>query len=217
MDIKQGNGTALLENYWQTSKTKCGKYSPVPPPRSSWTWLTKSKREFVSEYKKSDLLRTLEINLNSETIGILPPPLINIYKSIIESKYILELENNWDDEGSPPYKKSTWKTAIKFLITLSNLAYDKIGVIIDAPRIYHSSEGSIDLLWKKDHYRLLINIPEDQDSLATFYGDDYESQKIEGAFDPNKNNLNGGEKNYYTKNKKGSPYDNFFRPFCRIN
>ncbi|MBA7567308.1 hypothetical protein ES708_09018 [subsurface metagenome] len=132
----------------------------------------------------------LDIYSESDYIDFLPNTLLHIYDEIEESKYILQLKDNWDDEGSPSYKKSTWIKTIKFIINLSNSALDKCDLIIPRPKIYHGSNGSIDILWKNEDFRLLINVPEDIESSATFYGDDYDKQKIEGTFNPGK--LNSG-------------------------
>ena len=66
---------------------------------------------------------------------------------------------------------------------------DEFGRTIEAPKIYHGPAGSIDILWKHPKYRILINIPEDPNVPATFYGDDYKLEQIEGKFDPNKLNM----------------------------
>ncbi len=135
--------------------------------------------------------RNLIINFNSHEVGTLPYNLKDIYDEIQESKYILEFDDDWDDEGSPSYKESTWETAVKFLINLVNMANNKIGFIIPTPKIYHSSDGSIDILWENEQFRFLINFPDDVNTKPSFYGDNYMSKKVEGSID-DPQNINPG-------------------------
>lgn len=136
------------------------------------------------------LIHNRQIYLNNELIVELPSRFEDLYECIEKSKYILELKENWDDEGSPPYKKSTWIRAIKFVSDYALWIFTETNKVIDTPKICHGPNGSIDILWKKGNYRLLINIPENTEKPASFYGDDYNSQKVKGEF--NISNYNQG-------------------------
>ncbi len=130
----------------------------------------------------------LQVELNNNIITELPFRFFKIYQAIEKSKYILELEDDWDEEDSAGYKENTWKKAIEFIANYANWVLDETSIIIDTPKIFPGPEGSIDILWKKHKYRLLINIPEDPQSPASFYGDDFESEQIKGTFEPSKFN-----------------------------
>ena len=67
--------------------------------------------------------------------------------------------------------------------------FNKFNEVIDIPKIYPSSEGSIDLDWETDQYGLLINISQ-FGKRATFYADNKGKQKLEGEFDPKNFNIN---------------------------
>lgn len=110
-------------------------------------------------------------------------PETEVQKEIQESKYILDLADNWDDEGSKGYQLSTWQRATSFLSNLSAKAWDSFRVTIDAPKIYHGPDGSIDVFWKTDKYQILANIPEDPSLPATFYGSNFKKDSIKGTFD----------------------------------
>jgi len=120
---------------------------------------------------------------NGKTLRI-SSELILLIQSIEKSKYILDLKDNWDDEGAKAYLEDTWIKAIRFIVNYAELILANTGKSIIAPDIYHGPDGSIDLLWKHLSFNLLINIPKDNMLLGTFYGDDYSSQKIEGSFNP---------------------------------
>ncbi len=92
-------------------------------------------------------------------------------EQIRKSAYILEYEDNWDDEGSIAYSKKTFSAAINYAIEYSRAIWEEEFVLIDAPRILPGPEGSIDLLWDKQTYRLLLNIHPYPKQTASFYGD----------------------------------------------
>ncbi|MCP4697502.1 MAG: hypothetical protein GY862_11710, partial [Gammaproteobacteria bacterium] len=126
----------------------------------------------------------ITIKLESHAIIELPAKLAKIAESIEESKYILELEKDWDGEGGEKYSYSTWFRAIDFLTKYAGWALNAFGHIIDNPEIFHSENSSIDMLWKTKKYRLLINFPADSTIPASFYGDDFKFDKIKGTFEP---------------------------------
>ena len=160
-----------------------------------WNWkstFTKTPHRRERQFPLEEIVflkkETIEIELGNKVIAELPINLIAICQAIEQSKYILELEDDWDEEGSEGYKKSTWKKAIEFIANYANWVLDETSIIIDTPKIFPGPEGSIEILWKKPKYRLLINIPEDPQSPASFYGDDFESEQIKGTFEPSKFN-----------------------------
>lgn len=128
------------------------------------------------------------LTVNGKNIVIVPKPLISIFEAIDKSKYILDLKENWDDEGTANYSFEVWEKAILFVSRLSIKIYKTCNQIIIAPKIYHGPNGSIDVYWENESFNLLINIP--QDGLGTFYGDNYKDNKSEGSFDPSTINLN---------------------------
>ncbi len=108
--------------------------------------------------------------------------LSEINKAIQESKYILDLKDDWDDEGSVGYDMSTWKRTIEFLLTLARNALNAFGVVIDTPKIYHGPNGSIDMLWKNENYKILVNFPKDGTQPASFYGNTASKETVKGTF-----------------------------------
>jgi len=131
----------------------------------------------------------LVVKLDSVRQVELSPKLRDIANAIEESKYILEIEADFDDEGSQGCQFSTWEKAINFLVKYSQWALKSFNYIIDRPKIYDGPDSSVDILWKTESYRLLINFPQETTQPASFYGDDRAMNKIKGTFDPQKNNL----------------------------
>lgn len=118
-----------------------------------------------------------------KTVATLPDELKDLASAVEKSKYMLELGNNFDDAGSPAYSEDTWEKAVIFITNYACWLFDIFGKIIATPKIYHAPEGSVDLYWENERFNLLINIPAGGEP-ATFYGDNYGSQVIEGKFDP---------------------------------
>lgn len=111
------------------------------------------------------------------------PESAKISAAINASRNILELEDDWDGEGSRSYLIETWTRATEFLRLYALRSWERHGTIIDAPRILPGPDGSIDIHWKSGLHELLVNIPVDPTKPASFYGDDYGIARIEGTFD----------------------------------
>ncbi len=118
---------------------------------------------------------------------------LDIYKGlkaeIEQAKRILELEDDWDGEGSLGYSEDTFNRAITFLTTHVERLWDTYSIPLPIPRIGPGPDGSIDLHWKQPSWELLVNIPADANEMATFYGDNYAAQKFRGSLDPKNFNL----------------------------
>lgn len=103
----------------------------------------------------------------------LPSELYHIECEIQASDYILELEDNWDDEGALRVDDVVYKNATNFLINYSKWIFQNKGYIIQAPQINPCRDGSIDLSWRIPKARMLINFKNDGSDLAHYYGDYY--------------------------------------------
>lgn len=136
--------------------------------------IVKTEKDYIFEGKK---LGSLSIEIYE-----------NIFKAIDKSKYILDLSDDWDDEGAKGYSKSTWILAIGFLLRyLKQLNIDfNINPIV--PKIYHAPNSSIDILWETSTCRILINI-QDGGERAFFYADNLKDQTTEGSFAINNYNI----------------------------
>jgi hypothetical protein len=134
--------------------------------------------EYWSSYREAFRLKEPElrpqpvffVTINGNKRAI-PIELKGIKKSIDLSGYILDLEENWDDEGASAYTQETWNRAISFLVDFSLLVFHSAGKTIPAPQITHSVEGSIDIFWETDTFYLLVNVPQGEEPI-TYFGDD---------------------------------------------
>ncbi len=114
---------------------------------------------------------TISVSVIEGLDFVVPSRFSELAEQIRKSAYILEYEDNWDDEGSIAYTKKTFSVAINFAIEYSKAIWEEKFVLIDAPKISPGPEGSIDLLWEKKTYRLLLNIHPYPKQTASFFGD----------------------------------------------
>lgn len=103
---------------------------------------------------------------------------------IAASRRILALGDDWDDQGSPGYREDTWRRAVGAVKSSVAWLLKYHGLDVEPPKISPGPEGSIDIHWKTVYFELLINVPNDADQPADFYGDNYGRVSIKGTFDP---------------------------------
>jgi hypothetical protein len=101
-------------------------------------------------------------------------------EAIESSRWILDLEDDWDEQGAERYSEVTWSRACGFLARQTTLARRSLGRELPTPAILPGPNGSIDLHWKTRRFELLVNIPREETKSATFYGDDYGTLCIRG-------------------------------------
>ncbi len=133
-------------------------------------WAEYSQEEISAEHYKSNLVKGLE-------------------NEIERAREMLDLEEDWDGEGSPAYSQDTFELAVSFLTAHSKHLWDSACLHPPVPRIAPGPNGSIDLHWKREAWELLVNIPANVTDMAVFYGDDYGVQKIRGSIDPKQVNF----------------------------
>lgn len=129
---------------------------------------------------------------NNESPNNIPKPLSpslnHITKAIEKSRKMLDWEDNWDDEGSVGYSVETWNRATHFLLTMTTRLWMLYGVHLEIPRILPGPDGSIDIHWKTEKHKLLINFPANSGESISFYGDNKSGQVVKGILDLNLNN-----------------------------
>jgi hypothetical protein len=104
--------------------------------------------------------------------------LSHITRAIEASRDLLA---TYDENDQPVCSRDTWERAVRFLSAYARRLWEKFGVKVGAPQILPGGEGSIDILWSEPQYELLLNIPADQASPATYYGDDRVGNSVKGT------------------------------------
>jgi hypothetical protein len=106
-----------------------------------------------------------------------------IANAIQSSLSILDLKEDWDEEGSPGYEEATWRRAAEFVKDVASAFHRRSGAWVDPPRILPGPDGSIDIHWKTSKRELLINIPDDREEPADYYGCGDPTDTIKGKLD----------------------------------
>ncbi len=107
----------------------------------------------------------------------------DIERTIQSSRSILELKDDWDEEGSPGYAEETWKRATNFVRDVATSYWKETGQWIDPPKITPGPDSSIDVRWKAEKRTLLINFPAKTEEPADFFGSDKGADSIKGTLD----------------------------------
>lgn len=100
---------------------------------------------------------------------------------LIEGKYILDLKDNWDDEGSVGYTIESWRAAAHFIINFNRWIKGIFSGSLHLPKMHHGPKGTIDVIWHEDNFRLFVNI-DIINNKGTFYSDTPKKQFSEGEF-----------------------------------
>lgn len=100
--------------------------------------------------------------------------LSSIYSEIQRSRSLLELEDDWDDNGAQKISKAVWIAAVKFLVQNSYYLYKHYSKVIAAPEINPLHDGTLDLSWRTDNARMLMQVVSDK--YIKFYGDEYNNK-----------------------------------------
>lgn len=112
------------------------------------------------------------------------PLLADVMSVVDQSKSLLHLQANWDEEGAQPIAPATWRRAADFITRQAEWIWHVYGRRLQIPDVTPVPNGSIDLHWDYPSYELLINIPAELSAMAGFYGDDRGRISIEGQLDP---------------------------------
>ena len=140
--------------------------------------------EFRSHHEEIEKKYKLVFNGDSQSVRLESEPLQNAIQECIEqSRHILTIGDNWDDEGSQGYSQSTWVRATNLVKDLSINYWEKTRSWIDPPRIMPGPEGSIDIHWKILSRELLINVPADIEAPAGYFGSGGSKESIKGKLD----------------------------------
>ena len=119
----------------------------------------------------------------------IPAELNELATEIERSRTILDLEDDWDEAGSPGYTEETWRSAIELLVRIASAAWKQYRVRLETIFLSPGEQGSIDIEFRSRGHELFITVPADKGREATYYGDDGNwGSKQKGTFPLSKPN-----------------------------
>ncbi len=123
---------------------------------------------------------TISVPSQVEILGYTAPAEFHPLRLAIErSRFMLELPDNWDDEGSPGYREDVWHRAVALLLDTSLSYWRKNQEAPPFPRLGKGPLGSIALHWRTASRELLLNVPAATDSPLSFFGDGLDNKAIQ--------------------------------------
>lgn len=172
---------------WNGSSTAAlvPKVSREPEIWHSWLAISIPSEQ---AYKIIDLRNSPRITSRIILGMEVPRPLWLVANAVEHSRWMLELKNDWDGEGSPGYLEETWRRGVSFLLQNALSLRERFQLVIDTPKIHNGPEGSIDIYWNTPNGRLLINIPPESKGSASFYGCNLNGHEIKGTLSLNSDN-----------------------------
>ena len=134
------------ENYRQNQSTQdnlVNNYDYRFPERSTFYDRALIGFQFSKRTEEKIECPYISLDVLGKTYSI-PSAFSDLVEEITESKYILDLENDWDGFSSLSIHKELYKAAIEFLLLYFTYIYEKHKVVITSPEINPCSSGTID-------------------------------------------------------------------------
>lgn len=135
----------------------------------------------IATLKKSDSTAFLGDIVNVHGIAV-PAQLSKVIEAIEDSRSLLALADDWDENGTPGFAEPTWNRAATFLASTAVSLASRHGLIVTEIEILPGSNGGLDIEMRPGNRQLLIVVPADPSKEVRFYGDDGRGgQQIKGT------------------------------------
>lgn len=113
-----------------------------------------------------------------------PEALPGLLAALKESRYLLELDDNWDENGAVGFTEQTWKRTAETLVRLSTGLMHDCGLFAKSAEILPGSDGGLDIDMRLERKELLISVSADPGKQARFYGDNgHGDDQVKATFD----------------------------------
>ncbi len=113
----------------------------------------------------------ISLKIDNRTF-LLDNRLLHIRDAINESKSLLELKEDWDEDGAVAIDPIIYYKAVETLTEYSINVFNVYNVAIDSPYISAGRDGSINMEWNKPNATLLLTILNSPNFNLHYYGDD---------------------------------------------
>lgn len=114
----------------------------------------------------------------------LPVTLSGLAEAIEQSRSLLDLEDDWDGEGTPSYAEDTWRRTVDFLVRYAKTLWEQRGIAAEDVEILPDTEGALAIDWRVGGREMLIRVPAEPTLEASYFGDDGSGRrKTKGTLD----------------------------------
>lgn len=178
--LKNFKDIVRTDRFGSPARPKSGSYRIRPHSSNlvdqhSWS-ATRVETAIISKFQSSEVLK-----LSDEFSIELPHNLQHLKNPILLSSYIIELKEDWDDNGGQPYSIDIYKVSINFILNFGTWVTDNFSFPFSLPKIYHGPNGSIDILFNYRNSKIFFNIADDGKT-GYFYANSGQEQVSEGHF-----------------------------------
>jgi hypothetical protein len=97
---------------------------------------------------------------------------LELADDVLASRSLLDLDDDWDDRGSPGYAASTWLRAVDLLIRIADGLRSHQATRLATADVLPGSAGHVGLDLRTDRKRLLLSVPPPPDVSVRYYGHD---------------------------------------------
>ena len=102
--------------------------------------------------------------------------LSHLHQSIADVDTQVIFKDDWDNNGAKAINPKIRNRATQFLLDYASFTENIFNIVIEEPMIGACPDGSIDLSWRNETARMLINIRNTEIGKAYFYGDEYDDK-----------------------------------------
>lgn len=114
----------------------------------------------------------------------IPTRLTSVISAIEDSWSLVELGDDWDDNGALGFTEQTWRRTAEFLVRFAVVLASEHNVLPRDVEILPGSNGGLDIDLRLENRELLITVPANPGTEARFYGDDgHGNDQIKASLD----------------------------------
>lgn len=96
--------------------------------------------------------------------------LAGLAAEIERARYLLDLPDDWDDDGSPGFAEATWSRTVAFAVDLCTRLVDGWSVTPRDVEIMPGANGNLSLEVAYPNATLLFSVPPTRDEPIRYYG-----------------------------------------------
>ncbi|WP_299124172.1 hypothetical protein [uncultured Tenacibaculum sp.] len=152
-----------------------------PAKNLSWSDTTDKATWIASPSVKKRRANHRLLLINNNITLKIPYAIRELESVFLEGKYILDLKDDWDDEGAIGYTEQSWESGASFIIDFYKWLLSVFSGDLYFPMMHHGPKGTIDIAWDEDDFRLFINL-DFINNKGSFYSDTPNKQYSEGDF-----------------------------------
>jgi hypothetical protein len=117
--------------------------------------------------------------------GVRVPAALDVVAQVLRAaRSLLELEDDWDGDGTSAFSEQTWQRVADFVTRGTTQLLERNGIVTNDIEIMPAADGGLGIDWRTTTRELLVTVPADPAKDARFYGDDGAGRRtITGTLD----------------------------------